>query len=81
MKGQLEFTRAEMARIRTVCQALGTSYAEFIHFATMQAVTEVEGYAREAYRPNPGLDSAPPLEKGPRPSSSSSASLTERHEK
>jgi hypothetical protein len=44
---QVQFQPAEMARIRVACQALGISYGEFMHFAVMQAVTELEGYARE----------------------------------
>ena len=43
---RLTFTDDEMDRIRVACQALGTSYAEFIRFATMAAVDEVEGIGR-----------------------------------
>ena len=42
-----EFTAADRKRLHAVCRALGTSYADFMHFATMQSVTECEGYAQD----------------------------------
>jgi hypothetical protein len=42
----LSFDEGELARIRECCQALGVAYVEFIHKATMDAVEELEGYAR-----------------------------------
>ena len=42
------FTRAERARLAEVCMALGAKFPEFVHFATMRAVDELEGYARDA---------------------------------
>ena len=45
---ELKFTPAEMTRLRAVCAALGTSYIELLHFAAMQAVDELEGYASDA---------------------------------
>jgi hypothetical protein len=45
----LHFTPDEMARINACRQSLGTSFADFIRFATMRAVDECEGLA-QAYR-------------------------------
>jgi hypothetical protein len=42
-----EFSEDDRKRLMPVCRALGTSFADFIHFATMQAVDECEGLARE----------------------------------
>jgi hypothetical protein len=42
-----EFTEEERARMHKVCRALRTSYKEFIHFAVMQSITELEGYAND----------------------------------
>lgn len=39
----LKFTEIEMLRLREACRILGTSYSEFIHQATNQAVSEVLG--------------------------------------
>jgi hypothetical protein len=39
-----------MGRLRDACQALGITFAEFIRFAVMQALDELEGYAREERR-------------------------------
>lgn len=46
--GDVTFTASERARLAEVCKALGTTFAEFVHFATMEAVSEVEGYGAEA---------------------------------
>jgi hypothetical protein len=43
------FDEGELARIRECCQALGVAYVEFIHKATMDAVEELEGYARDEH--------------------------------
>ena len=43
----ITFAPADRRRLMAACRALGTSYVEFITFATMQAVTECEGYARD----------------------------------
>jgi hypothetical protein len=45
---ELKFTPAEMTRLRETCRSLGTSYSEFVHFATLQALDEVEAYGRDA---------------------------------
>ena len=45
---ELKFTPAEMTRLRETCRSLGTSYSEFVKFATLQALDEVDGYARDA---------------------------------
>jgi hypothetical protein len=42
------FTKEERERLRLVCRALRTSYKDFIKFATMEAISECEGYAQEA---------------------------------
>ena len=44
------FTEADNRRLAEVCIVLGTSIPEFIHFAVMQAVGEVEGTAAEMSR-------------------------------
>ena len=44
----LTFSAEERARLADVCKALGTTFAEVAHFATMRAVDECEGYARDA---------------------------------
>lgn len=46
----LSFTDRELSRIREVCRALGISYVEFIHDATMSAVEQVECTAEAARR-------------------------------
>ena len=46
MKRQLTFTKDERAKIADHCKALGITFEEFIHTATMQAVDEVNGYGR-----------------------------------
>jgi hypothetical protein len=43
----LRFSPEELTRIRECARALGTSYVEFIHTATMQAVDECEGLDRD----------------------------------
>lgn len=45
------FTKKERERLRRCTEALRTSYIDFIHFATMQAIDEMEGIA-EDYRNN-----------------------------
>ena len=45
---RLTFTLAERRRLADVCQVLGTTFEEFVHWATMQALDEMEGYARDA---------------------------------
>jgi hypothetical protein len=37
-----------VTRLRETCRSLGTSYSEFVHFATLQALDEVEAYGRDA---------------------------------
>ena len=44
---RISFTPEQMKRLREVCRALGTSYVQFVEFAVMQAVDEVEGYGRD----------------------------------
>jgi hypothetical protein len=39
-----------MVRLRAACQALGITYGEFVHFAVLQALAELEGYARAEYQ-------------------------------
>jgi hypothetical protein len=41
------FTTEQRERLHRVCRALRTSYVDFVTFATMQAITECEGLARE----------------------------------
>ena len=43
----VNFEPDEMRRIRECCRSLGTSYAEFIRWATMQSVSECEGLAAD----------------------------------
>ena len=47
---KLSFTEAERARLREACRCLGTSFVEFIHHSTMQAVDEVLGTSAEVSR-------------------------------
>ena len=44
----VEFQPEERERLHRVCRALRTSYKDFIEFATMQAVSECEGYGDDA---------------------------------
>ncbi len=44
----LTFTKEERARLAEVCVALSITFEEFAHFATMRAVEECDGYARDA---------------------------------
>ena len=44
----VHFTPGEMKRLRVACRALNTSFAEFLHFATMQALDECEAIGRDA---------------------------------
>lgn len=46
------FTKKERERLRRCTEALRTSYIDFIHFATMQAIDEMEGYAEQARQIN-----------------------------
>ena len=46
----LEFDDHELSRIREVCRALGISYVEFIHDATISAVQQVEATTESARR-------------------------------
>lgn len=43
----IAFTPAEMVRLLGACRGLGTSYADFVHFAVIRALDEVEGLARQ----------------------------------
>lgn len=43
----VNFDETELVRLRETCRALGTSRAEFIRFATLQALDECEALARE----------------------------------
>lgn len=43
----MTFTPEERRRLMVACRALRTTYVEFVHFATMQAISECEGYARD----------------------------------
>jgi hypothetical protein len=45
---ELTFTKEERARLAEVCIALGTTFEEFAHFATMRCIDECEGYANDA---------------------------------
>ena len=47
-RARATFTREERERLAPVCIALGTTFGEFVHFATMRAVDELEGYARDS---------------------------------
>ena len=47
MSRQLTFSVEERRRLAAVCKALGTTFEEFCHFATMQAVDECEGHGRD----------------------------------
>jgi|APFre7841882654_1041346.scaffolds.fasta_scaffold236657_2 hypothetical protein len=42
-----QFSEQERQRLQYVCRALRTSYSDFIHFATMQAIGECEMYAQQ----------------------------------
>jgi hypothetical protein len=44
---KVTFSAEERKRLANVCVALGTTFQEFCHFATMQAVDECEGLARD----------------------------------
>lgn len=44
----VHFDDRELVRIREAARALGTSYVELIHDATMQAVSEIEAGDDEA---------------------------------
>lgn len=57
------FTEADNRRLAEVCVALGTSIPEFVHFAVMQAVGEVEGLAHEMS----AIARAQPARPHPRP--------------
>jgi hypothetical protein len=46
----IEFTPEEMKRLLATVRSLQTSYSDFIRFATMQALDEAEGLAREMRR-------------------------------
>ena len=46
----LTFTKAERKRIADHCLAIGISFEEFIHQATMQACDEMDGVQRELHR-------------------------------
>lgn len=43
VKGFVDWTADDRLRLAAVCQALGVTFEEFVHEATMQAVDEVEG--------------------------------------
>ncbi len=43
---RLTFSIDERRRLAEVCQALGTTFEEFVYHATMQALDEMEGAAR-----------------------------------
>jgi hypothetical protein len=45
----LQFSEHDLERIRLCLAATGQTYEEFIEWAVMQALTEIEGYG-EAYR-------------------------------
>lgn len=47
---ELVFNPEERRRLAKVCQALGTTFEEFVHHATMQAVDEMEGISQEIRR-------------------------------
>lgn len=47
-KRTVTFSAEERARLAEICKALGTTFGEFVHFATMRAVDECEGYGRDA---------------------------------
>jgi len=48
MNRTLTFTREERARLAEVCKVLGTTFQEFVKQATLHALDEMEGYARDA---------------------------------
>lgn len=43
MRRTLTFTKGERARLADQCKALGITFEEFVHQATMQACDEMEG--------------------------------------
>ena len=45
----VQFSESDLERIRLCLAVTGQTYIEFVAWATMQAVTEIEGYG-EAYR-------------------------------
>jgi hypothetical protein len=45
---QLTFSEEERARLATACKALGTTFEELVHWATLQALDELESYGRDA---------------------------------
>ena len=47
---KVTFDAAERARLAVVCQALGTTFGEFVHTATMHALDELEGDGRYTKR-------------------------------
>ena len=52
---KLSFTPAEMDRLRWCCQALGTTFAEFLHDAALQACDEVQGVSAAVARERRGV--------------------------
>jgi hypothetical protein len=49
----LQFSEAEMVKLREACRILGTSYVEFAHHAIMEAVGEVIGLSIESAQSGP----------------------------
>lgn len=46
MRDEVTFTKQERRRLAKACQVLGTTFAEFVHQATMHALDEFEGEGR-----------------------------------
>jgi hypothetical protein len=44
---RITFSVDERERLAKICQALNTTFAEFVHYASMQSVDEMEGLSRE----------------------------------
>ena len=52
MNRRLTFSAEERKRLAFACQALGTTFEEFVHEATLQALDEFEADIRQVMRRN-----------------------------
>lgn len=48
--GQLTFTRDERERLAAACQILGITFAEFVKWATLHELDQIEGLNAEVAR-------------------------------
>jgi hypothetical protein len=48
MTRKVTFSAEERKRLAEVCRALGTTFGELVHWATLHALDELEGYARDS---------------------------------